>query len=136
MQAARIASLFVGTLSAVLIPQGTREQPVRCQGRLKIQQTYDWDLDDGVVSQMGESFEAPYDFWYAATRTPMNTVHRYLVPGNSAAVAVAGDRAVGYQGCRSADLSDKVVDLGKLPKGSFLCARTNDGRPLARRRSR
>ena len=66
MQAVRIASLFVGTLSAVLIPQGTaREQPVRCQGRLKIQQTYAWDLDDGVVGQMGESFEAPYDFWYA-----------------------------------------------------------------------
>jgi hypothetical protein len=129
MLGARIILLFAVAQISVLVPQGTdQNHAVRFRGRLEIPQTYDWDLDDGVVSQMGEEFKAPYDFWYEAVLTRTSTIHRYLVPGNGALLAVAGDRAIGYTGCRSSALSDKAVALDSLPKGTFLCARTDEGR--------
>lgn len=128
VQAVRVIFLFAGTLLTILAPEGTAlEQPVRGQGRLQIPQTYAWDLDEGIVSHLGEPPEAPYDFWYEAVRTPWDAIHRYLVPRNGAALAIVGERAVGYESCRSANLSDKAVNLGRLPRGTFLCARTNEG---------
>jgi TonB family protein len=109
---------------------GTALEPtVRCQGRLEIQQTYCWDLDDGVVGHTGEPCEAPYDLMYRAVRTPMNAIHRYLVPKNGAKVAVLGSTAVGYEGCRSANFSSEHgVVLDDSLKGHFFCAQTNEGR--------
>ena len=128
MQAVRILSLLVA-LSGVTVPEGIAfEQPVRCQETLNIQQTYAWDLDDGIVAQTGEPLDAPYDIQYAATLTPMNTISRSLVPKNGATLAVVGASTVGYLGCRSANLSNRPLNLGKLPKGTHLCARTNEGR--------
>jgi hypothetical protein len=110
------------------LPVTFEDHPVRCQGKLEIPQTYHWDLDDGAVSHMGEFPSPPYDVWYEAILTQMHTTHRYLVPKNGAALAVVGNRSVGFAGCRSANYGDEAVSLDKLQKGTFICAQTDEGR--------
>lgn len=109
-------------------PVTVEDHPVRCQGKLEIPQTYHWDLDDGVVSHLGEPSSPPYDVWYEAVLTQMHTTHRYIVPKNGAALAVVGNRSVGFAGCRSADYTDEAISLDKLQKGTFICAQTDEGR--------
>jgi Bacterial Ig-like domain (group 3) len=109
-------------------PVTVEDHPVRCQGKLEIPQTYHWDLDDGAVSHLGEPSSPPYDVWYEAVLTQMHTTHRYLVPKNGAALAVVGNRSVGFAGCRSADYTDEAISLDKLQKGTFICAQTDEGR--------
>jgi hypothetical protein len=114
-----IAQAGPGKVSVVLLPEEpAQDQVIRSQGRLDIQQTYQADLDDGVISRMGEPLGPPYDLWYEA----VNPQLRYLVPVNGALLAI------GSSGCASVELSNPRIDMSKLRKGTVLCLQTNEGR--------
>ena len=87
-------------------------------GRLDIPQTYMFDLDRGAVTQAGA------DFWFQAeTRTLL-----YLVPRNGARIGVGNRSNRGAAGCAAARMTTERVSLSDLPVGSYVCARTNEGR--------
>ncbi|QKV19859.1 hypothetical protein [Oricola thermophila] len=87
-------------------------------GRLDIPQTYQFDLDRGAVTRSGA------DFWFQAETASL----LYLVPQNGARIGV-GDRSNrGAAGCATARYTGNRVSLRDLPVGSYICARTNEGR--------
>ncbi len=87
-------------------------------GPLNIPQTYLFDLDRGAVTQTGA------DFWFQAeTRALL-----YLVPRNGAKIGVGNRSNRGAAGCAAARMTTERVSLSDLPVGSYICARTNEGR--------
>lgn len=87
-------------------------------GRLDIPQTYMFDLDRGAVTQAGA------DFWFQAETASL----LYMVPRNGARIGV-GDRSNrGAAGCAGARFTTDRVSLRDIPVGSYVCARTNEGR--------
>ncbi len=88
-------------------------------GGIDVSQTYQFDLDQGQVGNAATS-----DIWFQA----VSPIEMYLTPQNGAALAV-GDRSNrGYDGCSAATFTTDRVPLIFLPVGSYVCARTNEGR--------
>ena len=87
-------------------------------GGLDIPQTYLFDLDRGAVTQRGA------DFWFQAETASL----LYLVPRNGARIGVGNRTNRGAAGCAAARMSTSRVSLSDLPVGSYVCARTNEGR--------
>ena len=87
-------------------------------GGLDIPQTYQFDLDRGAVTRTGA------DFWFQAETASL----LYLVPQGGARIGV-GDRSNrGAAGCAAARMTTERVSLRDIPVGSYICARTNEGR--------
>lgn len=87
-------------------------------GGLDVPQTYTFDLDRGGVTSDGA------DFWFQAETADL----LYIVPRNGARIGI-GDRSNrGLAGCASARMTTDRVSLGDMPTGSYVCARTNEGR--------
>ncbi|MFP3945222.1 MAG: hypothetical protein ACLFWF_15100 [Alphaproteobacteria bacterium] len=87
-------------------------------GKLTIPQTHLADLDEGDVTRDGA------DIWFRArTETA-----RFVAPRNGARIAIAGRRSVGRDGCRRQDLSGDPINIRRLPPGTYVCVRTNEGR--------
>jgi len=87
-------------------------------GRLDIPQTYLFDLDRGAVTRNGADFR-----FQAETRALL-----YLVPQNGARIGVGNRANRGAAGCASARMTRDRVSLSDLPVGSYICAKTNEGR--------
>ncbi|HSF91255.1 MAG TPA: hypothetical protein VLA51_03510, partial [Paracoccaceae bacterium] len=76
------------------------------------------NLDNGAIGGFG------VDIWYQST-TP---VRNYLTPRNGARLAL-GDRArKGYSGCSAETYSTAPIPLWTIPIGSYVCAKTDQGR--------
>ncbi|MEM8784764.1 MAG: hypothetical protein AAGF19_02815 [Pseudomonadota bacterium] len=87
-------------------------------GPISIKQTFLFDLDKGRQTSTGA------DVWFQAETADL----LYLVPRNGARLAV-GDRSNrGFSGCQSARFTPDRVSLRDVPVGSYVCAKTNEGR--------
>lgn len=104
------------TSSPGTIPAPTRV--VAAAGTLTVRQTYKFDLDRGREQNQGA------DFWFEAERR----TRLFLTPQNDARIAVGDRSARGYDGCARARYSQSRVPLKSLPVGSYICAKTNEGR--------
>ena len=102
---------------------GAADHPIHVHGKLDIPQTYHWDLDNGALVIYHDPKYTP-DVWYDAHSPGFQT----LDPTYGAVLAIMGDKSAGYAGCLAAKLSPDPIDLGKLKKGTFICARTKEGR--------
>jgi len=91
---------------------------VHAQGTGVVRQTYLFDLDTGAETSAGA------DFWFhAVTNTEM-----YLEPRNGARLALGDGSDRGHAGCSAASFSTAQIPLASVPPGTFVCARTNEGR--------
>ena len=89
-------------------------------GPINIRQTFMADLDRGGTG----GAERGMDIWFQAETRDL----LYLVPQNGATLGV-GDRSNrGFDGCSRARMSRDRVSLRDIPVGSYICARTNEGR--------
>ena len=87
-------------------------------GPIALQQTFTVNLDNGQSGGPG------VDLWYQA----VNAGEKYLTPRNGAMLAL-GDRSNrGFAGCSAASFSGDRVPLWNIPAGSYVCARTDQGR--------
>ncbi|HQA28453.1 MAG TPA: hypothetical protein PLA02_04460 [Brevefilum fermentans] len=91
-------------------------------GALEIEQTYTADLDEGLLN--GGSGK---DLWYQV----VSATERYLTPINGAGFAVWGGSAPGMSDCIGASLSTTSIPLSSSLVGTYVCYRTNEGRPGA-----
>jgi len=87
-------------------------------GALDVPQTYLFDLDRGAVSRTGA------DFWFQAETAAL----LYLVPQNGARIGVGDRTNRGAAGCAVARMTTDRVSLRDMPVGSYICARTGEGR--------
>lgn len=88
-------------------------------GKMSVRQTYTFDIDRGVVGQ-----GAAADVWFEA-KTAKDL---FLTPRNGARMSVSGKRNRGFAGCSKARYSAGNLPLAKLPVGTYICVRTNEGR--------
>lgn len=88
-------------------------------GPLEIPQTWTADLDRGAVGNA-----AAADIWFQAQTADL----LYLSPRNGAKLGVGNRRNRGFAGCSAARFSADRVSLRDIPVGSYICARTNEGR--------
>lgn len=88
-------------------------------GRLSVPQTHTFDIDRGGVGK-----GAADDMWFQA-KTAKDL---YLTPRNGAKMSVSGKRNRGLAGCRTARYSAGATPLARLPVGTYICVRTNEGR--------
>jgi len=89
-------------------------------GALNIRQTFTADLDRGGVSGSGGT----QDIWFQAETRDL----LYLVPRNGAMLGVGDRTNRGHAGCSAARFTANRVSLRDIPAGSYICARTNEGR--------
>lgn len=87
-------------------------------GSLTIPQTYLADLDRGVV--IGDSGA---DIWFQA----QTATRRFLTPKNGATLNVSSRPSPGYYGCTTTAQSRESIDFDRLPTGSYVCLKTNQG---------
>lgn len=115
------AKVKKGTAVNLVTEKGAPQQvtpAVHKRGRFNVRQTWMADLDEGSEVSNGA------DFWFEA----VTATERYLVPRNGAQLVRAGTQAVDYKACTEAPLATARIPLQSLPAGTFLCARTNQGR--------
>jgi hypothetical protein len=87
-------------------------------GPIDLQQTFTANLDNGNVGGGGT------DIWYQA----VTAVQKYITPQNGAAIAVGDGSNRGYAGCFEESFSSDRVPLADIPPGTYVCAKTNQGR--------
>lgn len=76
------------------------------------------NLDNGNIGMAGA------DIWYRAH----NPEVRRLVPINGAALARGDGSNRGFSGCSGASFSTSPLPFAALPVGTYVCARTSEGR--------
>ena len=87
-------------------------------GPIDLQQTFTADLDDGSIGGPG------VDIWYEA----VTAVQKYITPRNGAQLGLGDGSNRGYDGCSTEDFSADQIPLGDVPPGTYVCARTDEGR--------
>ena len=93
-------------------------------GLLEIPQTYQADLDSGVVPRDPKSpAYADVDLWFNA----ISERERYLEAYNGAAMLVMGSAPVGVTECQHMQASVARVDVLALAPGTYICFQTNIG---------
>jgi len=98
-------------------PTQNRPQTFKA-GPMTIPQTYLADLDYGVVRPKGA------DIWFQAK----TATQRFITPRNGALLGIAGSRSVNLAGCKRLPLSNRSISLSALPVGTYVCAKTDQGR--------
>jgi hypothetical protein len=101
-------------------PTPTSTPAIYSAGSEDIPQTWFFDLDEGVVS----ASNADTDFQFQA----VTATSRYLSPTNGATFAIVGTESVGKSGCIDAPLSSAKIHVDNLDAGTYVCAKTSDGR--------
>lgn len=100
-------------------PPAPPEVPVTFStGPIDLMQTYTANLDNGAVGGAGT------DIWYEAE----TDVEKYITPQNGARIAVGDGTNRGYAGCVDEDFSTDRVPLEDIPPGTYVCAKTDQGR--------
>lgn len=87
-------------------------------GPITLRQTFEADLDRGTVGSRGA------DIWFQAETSR----RKFLVPVNGARFSISGSRNRGFAGCSRASYSARRIPVSGLRVGTYICARTNDGR--------
>lgn len=87
-------------------------------GPINLPQTHMANLDNGNVGAAGA------DIWYQA----VSPVQKYITPRNGAVLALGDGSNRGYAGCAAESFSGNKIPLWSLPIGSYVCAKTNQGR--------
>ena len=91
-------------------------------GLLEIPQTYQADLDSGVVPRDAKSpAYADVDLWFDA----ISPNERYLETYNGASMLVMGAAPVGVTECQNMQASVARADINALPIGTYICVLTN-----------
>lgn len=88
-------------------------------GPLNVRQTGTADLDRGALGN-----SAAADIWFQAQTADL----LYLSPRNGAKLGVGNRSNRGYAGCSGARFTSDRVSLRDIPVGSYICAKTNEGR--------
>jgi hypothetical protein len=113
---------ITAAIGAVLLPHCVaQDHAVRSHGMLDVAQTYGWSFDEGKVSGGRGAAE---DIWFEAA----DSSARYFTPKGRALLAIAGDKPAGYAGCSAAHLSGNRIGLDSVEKGTYFCAKSNQGR--------
>lgn len=100
-------------------PEPEPEVPVTFStGPINLPQTFLANLDNGNVGAAGA------DIWYEA----VTAVEKYLTPRNGALLALGDGSNRGYAGCVVEDFSADPIPLEDAPPGTYVCAKTNQGR--------
>jgi hypothetical protein len=100
-------------------PPAPVEPPVTFStGPIDLPQTWNANLDNGVVGGGG------VDIWYEA----VTDSEKYLVPKGGAKLALGDGSNRGYAGCVGEDFSTDRVPLEDMPVGTYVCAKTDQGR--------
>jgi len=87
-------------------------------GPINLPQTFTANLDNGNVGGAGA------DIWYRA----VTGVQKYIKPINGAKLAVGNKSNRGYAGCKTESFSSAQVSIWALPIGSYICAKTSNGK--------
>jgi len=107
---------------------------VHRQGKLEIHESCSVDLDEGAsvcwVTVDGDGTEPrihargkAYDFWLQRGGKAL-----FLVPQNGAVLAIGNLKEAGLQGCATAQYGKGKTRVDDLPRGTYICVRTNEGR--------
>ncbi|MGV3490893.1 MAG: SH3 domain-containing protein [Devosia sp.] len=87
-------------------------------GPIDLPQTWEANLDNGNVGGGG------VDIWYRA----VTSTEKYITPRNGAGLALGDGSNRGYEGCAEEDFSGDPIALEDMPVGTYVCAKTNQGR--------
>lgn len=87
-------------------------------GPIDLQQTWDMNLDNGATGDAGG------DVWYRA----VTATEKYLQPINGGRLSLVDGSQRGFNGCKTAAFSTARLALVDLPVGTYVCAKTNEGR--------
>ena len=94
------------------------ERPDLWGGLIDLPQTWNANLDNGAVGGGG------VDIWYEA----VTNVEKYLTPKGGAQLALGDGSNRGYAGCVDEDFSTDRIALEDMPVGTYVCAKTDQGR--------
>jgi hypothetical protein len=104
------------------IPAPTPVPVLIASGTITIPQTYQADLDTGIVpTGQKDSAYGNEDLRFEA----MTSKDRYLEPINGASWAIVGSTAVGYDQCKDMPPTTQRAYLNDLPSGTYICVTTN-----------
>ena len=111
--------VFTGALPLPPPPPPPPAPPVTFStGPIALQQTFTANLDNGAIGGAGT------DIWYQA----VSAAEKYITPQNGAQLALGDGSNRGYDGCSVAAFSGVSIPLWAVPPGTYVCARTNQGR--------
>ena len=104
------------------LPAPTPLPVLVASGSVAIPQTYQVDLDTGIVpTGAKDSAYNNVDLWFEV----ISSKERYLEPYNGASWAVMGPAAVGYDQCKGAPPTTQRANINDLPSGTYICVTTN-----------
>jgi hypothetical protein len=92
---------------------------VHKSGELTVYPSYLFDIDEGVLTQLGD----PYDLWFEA-----NNADRWLSAEHGARIKKWGTSKPSYRQCRDADVTHRRYSRTVIPAGTWVCALTDEGR--------
>lgn len=111
--------VYTGALPEAPEPPAPPAVPVtHSTGPINLQQTFTANLDNGTIGGGG------VDIWYQA----VTAVEKYITPRNGALLALGDGSNRGFDGCSVAAFSNDSLPLAAIPPGTYVCARTNQGR--------
>lgn len=87
-------------------------------GHISLQQTFTANLDNGTTGGGGT------DIWYQA----VTGVEKYITPRNGAKLSLGDGSNRGLAGCTAASFSGERISVWVMPIGTYVCARTAQGR--------
>ena len=87
-------------------------------GPIDLQQTYTANLDNGTTGGAG------VDIWYQAE----TATSKFITPRNGATLALGDGSNRGFAGCKVAAFTSNRIPLGAMPVGTYVCAKTDQGR--------
>jgi uncharacterized protein YraI len=111
-------TVFVGVPPLPLPPVPPPAPVTHSTGPIALPQTFLANLDNGAVANAGA------DIWYEA----VTAFEKYITPRNGAQLAVGDGSNRGFAGCSVASFSGDSVALEDVPPGTYVCAKTNQGR--------
>ena len=87
-------------------------------GSVDLLQTATLNLDNGVIAGAGT------DIWHQA----VTATQKFITPRNGARLARGDGSNRGFSGCSVASFSTDSIPIAALPVGTYVCARTDQGR--------
>ena len=111
-------TVYVGVPPLPPPPEPIDAPVTHSTGPIELKQTFQANLDNGNVGGAG------VDIWYQA----VTAVEKYVTPQGGAQLALGNGSNRGYDGCAEEDFTGDSIPLADIPPGTYVCARTNQGR--------